>query len=107
MNLVGNMRRVATWIAAGGLCVPVAFGQDALTDSIFADGFEQPYISPVWLPDACDVPATLDSFLSDTVVTFDTALDVGCSGGIVPQSGGPDICVVRAGSITVSAAMHV
>ena len=64
------------------------------------------YVSPVWLPDACDAPAT-----AETLVTMDGMIDTSddavCNGGVVPQPGGPELCVVRYRAITVEGTMRV
>lgn len=58
------------------------------------------YIVPVYLPNVCDTPATSASFTAQTG-TIDTSLDTNCNGGIVAQAGGPPICVIRHGTISV------
>ena len=57
-------------------------------------------LQPRHLPGVCDTPGqgTLE-IASNT--TFDTAVDSNCTGGLVQQSGGPEICVVR------NASMHL
>ena len=58
------------------------------------------YISPKYLPDICDTPATdakLD-IINDEM--FDADNDANCNGGVVAQ-GAPPICVVRYQTITV------
>ena len=97
------MRRFFTSTVACLLCAP-AFCQ-APPDNVFADGFEIPYIAPVWLPGACDVPATADTFVVNTPVAFNTDADASCT--VVVQTDGPEICVVRANSIAVNASMTV
>lgn len=64
------------------------------------------YVSPVWLPDACDALATAESLvLTDGMIdTSDAAV---CNGGVVAQTGGPELCVVRYRTITVEGAMRV
>ena len=66
------------------------------------------YLSPKYLPDVCDNPGsgTLNWTQS---ADFDSDLDVNCNGGIVPQAGGPAICVVRYSSISIAdgATLHV
>ncbi|MDB4962133.1 MAG: hypothetical protein JWP01_2132 [Myxococcales bacterium] len=59
------------------------------------------YIEPRYLPDICDVQATQAALTISNSGTLDTSLDVNCNGGIIPQTGAPDICVVHYGSITV------
>jgi hypothetical protein len=65
------------------------------------------YLSPKYLPDVCDALATEPSFTVGTTTTFDTNLETACTGGVVTQSGGSPICVVRAGTITISGQMTV
>src|SRR5678815_2542587 len=80
----------------------------ALPDAVFSDGFElRPHITPLWLPDACDVPAAGAWFESDAVVAFNTSFDANCTGGILAQAGGPDICVVRARAMRIGGTLAV
>src|SRR5258705_6059225 len=98
------MARTHLWIAAIALWARAAFGLDP-ADNIFADSFEFPYISPLWLPVACDTPATADTFVASTPVVFNTDSDANCT--VVAQTDGPEICVVRANTIAVDASMTV
>jgi hypothetical protein len=61
------------------------------------------YLEPRYLPDVCDAPATMPALTISVSATFDTALDTNCNGGVVTQTGGPPICVVRYGAITIEA----
>ncbi|MBX3154382.1 MAG: hypothetical protein KF773_00150 [Deltaproteobacteria bacterium] len=61
------------------------------------------HIIPRYLPDVCDTPAPSPELVISSSGTFDTSLDLNCNGGIVQQVGGPEICVVRYGSITFAA----
>ena len=60
------------------------------------------YLQPVYLPNICDAPATVASFVA-TTDSIDTAVDLNCNGGIVAQAGAAPICVLRYGTITVPA----
>jgi hypothetical protein len=60
------------------------------------------YIQPRYLPDVCDTPG-VGTFEINQSGTFDTDLDVNCTGGIVTQAGGDAICVVRNASIKIDA----
>jgi hypothetical protein len=52
------------------------------------------------LPSACDAAGSTDlTFLVDT--SLDTTTDAICTGGIVTQTNGPDICVLRYGKISL------
>lgn len=62
------------------------------------------YIEPVFLPDVCDEPATAPSFDPGATGTLDTGLDLLCNGGIITQTAGPAICVVRYKTIEIAAA---
>jgi hypothetical protein len=64
-------------------------------------------IVPKYLPDICDTTATSAELQIVADTTLNTADDGVCNGGIVTQSGGPDICVVRYGTISVAAAAAV
>jgi hypothetical protein len=59
------------------------------------------YLQPKYLPSVCDELASEDLTYS-SVGGFDTDLDNNCTGGVVIQTGGPAICVVRARTITIS-----
>jgi hypothetical protein len=61
-----------------------------------------PYLQPRYLPDVCDVPATSGNLTITNSGRFDVEFDANCTGGVVMQPGGPSICVVRYGAITVS-----
>lgn len=61
------------------------------------------YLEPRYLPDVCDTRALLDDLTIASSATFDTDLDTSCTGGVVPQTGGPSICVVRYGTIAIAA----
>lgn len=97
------MRRFFIFTAACVLCGRAAFSTEP--DDVFFDGFEFPYISPVWLPDVCDVPAIADSYVSNTPAAFNTDSDANCAN--FSQGAGPEICVVRAKTIAVSSTMNV
>jgi hypothetical protein len=60
------------------------------------------YLEPRYLPDVCDVPASGDLTIS-TSGMFDTTLNTNCNGGIIAQTGGPAICVVRYSTISITA----
>ena len=60
------------------------------------------YLQPKYMPDICDVAATVPMLAISSTGMLDPNLDTSCTGGIVTQ-GGADICVVRAGSIGVAA----
>lgn len=57
-------------------------------------------IIPKYLPDICEQLAT-EPELRISDITFDTDLDINCNGGVVAQTTGPALCVVRYGSITL------
>ncbi|MCW5804058.1 MAG: hypothetical protein KIT31_16920 [Deltaproteobacteria bacterium] len=58
------------------------------------------YLEPKYLSNICDEPSTANQITFQTS-TYDTNLDMNCTGGIVPQNGGPEICVVRANAISI------
>ncbi len=100
-------------------CVPSSSTCDgAVVESCGADGLALPdetcqlsctatpsahcaYISPRYLPNVCDGVAAMPGLTITTSGTIDTALDASCTGGVVTQVGGPPICVMRYGVITV------
>ncbi len=59
------------------------------------------YLEPKYLPNVCDSLATDPALMvgSDTIIDPNT--DTNCNGGIVPQIGGPDVCVVRYNAIDI------
>lgn len=63
-------------------------------------------LTPLYLPTVCDAPGTtsLDLGGAQSVSTTD---DATCSGGVVVQSGGPDICVIRHTTLTVSGSVRL
>jgi hypothetical protein len=67
------------------------------------------YLAPAWLPDICDTVATVDAFAPNTSATLSTALDTNCDQIVVQmQNGspiGPQICVIRAKTITIPQAV--
>lgn len=65
------------------------------------------YLEPMFLPDVCDTPAAVPERILGTDVTLNTSTDATCDGGIVTQNMGPEICVIRAASIKVSAQVKV
>lgn len=56
-------------------------------------------IIPKYLPTVCDVLAPRPELVIEST-TIDTATDLECS-TIVPQATGPEICVIRAGTISI------
>lgn len=60
------------------------------------------YVSPQYLPDVCDTIATESARDVATLETIDTNQSAACNGGVVPQPGGPDLCVLRYGTFSVS-----
>lgn len=65
------------------------------------------YLQPNYaaLADICDEPATMPSLEITANQTLDTNADaLVCTGGVIPQVGGPAICVLRFGTIGVAAA---
>lgn len=61
------------------------------------------YLEPKFLPDVCDSAATEASLVIEATQQFDTRTDLLCTGGIVAQVDGPEICVVRHADVTVQA----
>lgn len=59
------------------------------------------YLQPKYLPDVCDTPASSASLIVSSSGTLDTNLSASCNGGVVVQTGGPEICVVRYGAISL------
>ncbi len=94
--------------AAGVLDACDANGHDTATQCA-AGCIEGPdrhcaYLQPRFLPsDICDTPAQSPLMIADNR-TIDTAVDANCTGGIVHQSGGPDLCIIRYSSMTVGSA---
>lgn len=63
-------------------------------------------IEPEWIPDACETPATDELAISLTTL-INTDLDASCTGGVVAQTGGPEICVVRHHTISIAGSVSV
>jgi len=61
------------------------------------------YLEPRYLADICDLATTNPDFVVSSSASIDTGMDGSCTGGVVAQTGGPDICVVRHGTIVVTA----
>ena len=59
------------------------------------------YLQPHYLADICDAPAQ-GALNIASMQTIDTSIDNTCTGGIVAQSGGPDICVARYSTMSIS-----
>ena len=61
------------------------------------------YVEPSYpaLANACDTIATLPDLTISSDTTLDTTLDATCTGAVVAQTGGPSICIVRYGTITI------
>jgi hypothetical protein len=64
------------------------------------------HISPMFLPDICDAPASEGAIVIPTT-SIDTGTDAVCNGGVVSQAGGPQICVLRYNKITVNGSYTV
>jgi len=62
------------------------------------------YISPKYLPDVCDAPATEPSRVVSVAETIDTSVDTTCNGGIIAEPNARDICVVRYGTFKIEQA---
>lgn len=60
------------------------------------------YVEPKYLPDACDQVAASGDLTVSSNTVFDTSADTACTGGIVAQVNGPDICIVRNKSISIT-----
>ena len=82
---------------------------DALADTQSLDAQDpdgpaphESYLEPRYLPDICDVVATSPEFTVDNTASLSTTLDAACTGGIIAQDGGPDICVLRYGTIQIA-----
>lgn len=67
--------------------------------SLGCDDARCKHIVPAFLPTACDTLA--DSDLTFTG-TLDTSVDANCTGGIISQPNGPEICVVHHRTITLN-----
>lgn len=61
-----------------------------------------PYLEPRYLPDICDAPASDDEFRVTNTATLDTDLDANCTGGVLAQSAGPSVCVIRYRKIAIT-----
>lgn len=67
------------------------------------------HLEPHYLPTVCDVPATQSAlvFPSGQLNTLDTNVAANCTGGIIAQVNGPEVCVVRADTISIDGVLNV
>ncbi|MDX2088265.1 MAG: hypothetical protein SFX73_10465 [Kofleriaceae bacterium] len=63
-------------------------------------------IVPKWLGEVCNTTAVAPSLDYPAIATIDTSLDTSCT-AIVPQTNGPEICVVRAQAIMLSSSLKI
>jgi hypothetical protein len=61
------------------------------------------HIAPLFVPDVCDSPATEPELIVPADTMIDTSTDATCNGGIVTQTMGPEICVIRYAKIDLRA----
>lgn len=61
------------------------------------------HLVPRYLPGVCDTPSATALDLTSNA-TLGTDLDSSCTGGVLAQTGAPDICIVRNHSITIESA---
>lgn len=61
------------------------------------------YVQPRFLPNICDEPTSASDFVVDSSVSIDTGLAATCNGGLVNQTGGPTLCVMRYNSFRIDA----
>lgn len=61
------------------------------------------HLAARYLPSVCDTAAT-GAFDVPSNATLSTDLDAVCTGGIIQQTGAPEICVVRSKTITIESA---
>ncbi|HSS01235.1 MAG TPA: hypothetical protein VLM79_29455, partial [Kofleriaceae bacterium] len=59
-------------------------------------------VEPQYLPNVCDVSASLPDLVVDDSRMFDTTINDNCMGGVITQISGPEICVVHGGSIRIA-----
>jgi hypothetical protein len=59
------------------------------------------YLQPTYLPNVCDTPESGSGIVFSGSGSFDPNLDANCTGGIVPQVGAAEVCVVRGRTIDV------
>jgi hypothetical protein len=60
------------------------------------------YISPQYIPNICDTPATTAS--RTFTAAFTTTDSAFCTGGVIPQTGGAELCIIRYGTISITGA---
>lgn len=65
------------------------------------------YIEPRYLPSICDASATIASLVISSSGALDTNLSTTCNGGVVQQTGGPEICVMRYGTIQIESGVSI
>lgn len=64
------------------------------------------YLQPKYLPNVCDAPAAKPSVTLSSTGSLDPNLDTNCD-EVVTQAGGTNICVVRAGTITITSSANM
>lgn len=62
------------------------------------------YLEPQYLPTICDELSSNPDPMVDGSLNLNTNMDANCSGGVVLQTGGPDLCVLRSSSFTLASA---
>lgn len=65
------------------------------------------HIVPAFMPEVCDTPAVLPELDISIRMTIDTDDDMQCTGGVIAQTSGPEICVVRYGTIRIDTTVKV
>jgi hypothetical protein len=64
------------------------------------------YLQPKYMPDICDAHAPKTSLTLSGVGSLDPNLDASCD-EVIAQAGGPGVCVVRAGTITIASSANL
>lgn len=64
------------------------------------------YLQPEYMNDVCDAVATAPTYVVDTDTTIDTSDAANCNGGIVTQTAGREICVLRYATIDIKATLR-
>jgi len=59
------------------------------------------HLVPRYAPDICDADATTADYTLTSSGTVDTSLDNNCNGGVISQTGGPALCVLHYGTVSI------
>lgn len=92
-----NVTNCANGCVAEMGCAPCEIGSPGCT----------PQIIPKFLPTICNSVSLLPDYVISQSTQLDTTNETTCTGGVFPQTGGPEICVIRAPTISLAAGIEL